>query len=75
MSFTRRNRCGGQQAREHIILIDDARLFINGPPAPHKHDQWPSIGVIIDHLRSQFQNTYIAIWNDVVVLGSWRDTE
>ena len=36
---------GGTRGR-HVILIDDARLFVNPPPPPHDASQWPTIGEI-----------------------------
>ena len=30
----------------HVVLIDDARYFVNPPPKPHKADQWPTFDEI-----------------------------
>jgi len=35
-----------------IILIDDARLFLEPPPPPHRWEQWPDIAAVVDALRS-----------------------
>jgi hypothetical protein len=29
---------------QHLLLIDDARFFLNPPPPPHKREHWPSAG-------------------------------
>jgi hypothetical protein len=52
---------------EHIVLIDDARLFLNAPLPPHKQDQWPSIGAVLDCLREGFPQAYITVWRDVII--------
>jgi hypothetical protein len=52
---------------QHVIIVDDARMFINPPPPPHRPDHWPSIGTVVDHLRARFSDAYIAICDDVIV--------
>lgn len=52
---------------EHLILIDDARLFLNPPPPPHKAEHWPAIGAILDVLREKHPDAYVGIWRDVIV--------
>ncbi len=51
----------------HIILIDDARLFIAPPPAPHQADHWPNIATLCDLLTSPSRRRYVAIHADVIV--------
>jgi hypothetical protein len=33
---------------DHVVLIDDARYFVNPPPKPHKPDQWPTFDEIAE---------------------------
>jgi hypothetical protein len=48
----------------HLILIDDARLFIEPPPLPHDPGQWPALNQIRELLPDGYQMT---IWNDVII--------
>jgi len=48
----------------HIILIDDARLFVNPPPMPHDPDQWPTL----DKIKGLLPDDYsVSIWNDAII--------
>jgi hypothetical protein len=51
---------------QHIVLIDDARFFLNPPPPPHKREHWPSAGTVIERLRSKYDG-YICIMDDVII--------
>ncbi len=63
--------------RQHVILIDDARMFINPGlyPAPIRPEQWPSCQQVFDRLRAKSTNFYIAIQDDVIVRvpARWRE--
>jgi hypothetical protein len=51
----------------HFIFIDDARLFMSPPPAPHQVHQWPSISEVVDTLRTARHQSYIVIFKDVII--------
>ncbi len=51
---------------QHLILIDDARFFLNPPPPPHKREHWPSAGAVIEQLRAKY-DSYICVIDDVII--------
>lgn len=40
--------------RNHVILIDDARLFLAPPPSPHQRKNWPTLLEIIRSLPADW---------------------
>ncbi len=46
-----------------IILIDDARLFLQSPPAPHDHLEWPTIDELVRILPESYR---MLVRNDVI---------
>lgn len=49
---------------QHIIMIDDARYFLNAPPMPHDPAQWPTL----DEIKALLPGGYKAtIWNDAII--------
>jgi hypothetical protein len=51
----------------HIVLIDDARLFLEPPPAPHEASCWPDISAICRSLTAHDSNRYVAVHDDVII--------
>ncbi len=51
---------------QHLILIDDARFFLNPPPPPHKREHWPLAGAVIEQLRAKY-DSYICVADDVII--------
>jgi hypothetical protein len=52
---------------DHIVLIDDARLFLSPPPLPHGFDNWPDITAVLDALQNNRNKKYIVIADDVIL--------
>lgn len=40
--------------RNHVILIDDARLFLAPPPSPHQRKNWPTLLEIMRSLPAEW---------------------
>lgn len=57
-------------AAEHIILIDDARLFQSPPPYPHDPTQWPSEREVYAILS--LHPRFIVISQDVIIAVPMR---
>lgn len=56
-----------QSSVEHILLIDDARLFLAPPPLPNDLKYWPPIDQVIDAIKENFSDRYIVIQEDVII--------
>lgn len=53
-------------ALPHIVLVDDARLFLAPPPPPHRADQWPSFREVIGVLGGGGRR-FVALFEDVLI--------
>lgn len=56
----------GKLNSESVLLIDDARLFIAPPLAPHEISQWPSFHQIVSCLLSMSNGHELIVVNDVI---------
>lgn len=52
---------------DHVVLIDDAHMFLSPPPDPHKTDHWPLFGDVLDRLRDINSSYYIVVWENVII--------
>jgi hypothetical protein len=52
---------------DDCILIDDARLFLATPPAPHDPAMWPTFAQIFETLRADRPTHYITMLHDIVI--------
>ena len=61
--------------QRHIVLIDDARLFMAPPPPPHRPEEWPDLKTVIDALVRRDPGALVVIVDDVIVRvpGSGRE--
>lgn len=57
----------GQLNAESLIVIDDARLFLAPPPAPHEISQWPGINEMLEALRATSSTHRAMVLNDTIV--------
>lgn len=57
----------GKLNNESVVLIDDARLFLAPPLAPHEISQWPSFYQIVSCLLSMSNEHELMVVNDVIV--------
>jgi hypothetical protein len=49
------------------IIIDDARVFTEGPPAPRDRSKWPPLGELTELLRKLRPGHYVTVVGDHVV--------
>src|SRR5579884_855981 len=52
---------------ESVVLIDDARLYLSPPPAPHRASDWPDFHSIVQSLLRLSSNHRLMVLNDVLV--------
>ncbi len=52
---------------EHIVFIDDARLFLSTPPKAHRKQDWPTIAETIACLEKLAGNPHIVIIADMII--------
>jgi hypothetical protein len=57
---------------EHVILVDDARLFTSPPPPPHNPAHWPTFQQVADALGA---GRYTMVDADVIVSVPARGRE
>jgi hypothetical protein len=57
----------GQLNPESLVVIDDARLFLAPPPAPHEISQWPDFTEVLDALRTLSPIHRVMVLNDNIV--------
>lgn len=55
-----------QHGPEHVLLIDDARLFLAPPPAPHRPESWPAIDAVCQALTAR-GDSYVCVHDDVII--------
>jgi hypothetical protein len=54
-------------AQPHVLLIDDARLFLAPPPRPLDPAQWPSIDEICRAIAGGALRRFVAVHDDVIL--------
>ena len=53
---------------KHIIIIDDARYFVERPGAGHRADDWPTFNEIKEFCRSAHKSIEYLSEHDVIVI-------
>jgi hypothetical protein len=57
----------GSLHRDSVVLIDDARLYLCAPPAPHRFENWPDLHSVAEALLRLSTRHRMMILNDVLI--------
>lgn len=60
-------RAIGSLNAESLVIIDDARLFLAPPLAPHEISQWPDFQDVLDALRAASPSHRAMVLNDNII--------
>ena len=52
---------------QSVVIIDDARLFLATPPAPHETKHWPDFDAILGKLRALSSVHRVSVLNDTIL--------
>lgn len=52
---------------DSVVLIDDARLYLCAPPAPHRVSDWPELDEVARALFALSDSHRLVVYNDVFV--------
>jgi len=51
---------------DHVVLVDDARLFCAPPPRPHRAAQWPDLATTVALIHDRGRR-HVVLFEDVLV--------
>ena len=51
---------------DHVVMVDDARLFCAPPPAPHRAEDWPDLLATVQVLSDRGRR-HVILHDDVLV--------
>jgi len=60
-------RAIGRLHPKSAVLIDDARLYLATPPAPHRVSDWPDFHAVVQALLELSPTHRLMVWNDVIL--------
>jgi hypothetical protein len=60
-------RAIGRLHPKSVVLIDDARLYLATPPAPHRVSDWPDFHAVVQALLELSPTHRLMVWNDVIL--------
>ncbi|MDB6029269.1 MAG: hypothetical protein JWM68_5492 [Verrucomicrobiales bacterium] len=52
---------------DSVVLIDDARLYLCAPPAPHRVSDWPELDEVARALFALSNDHRLVVYNDVFI--------
>jgi hypothetical protein len=60
-------RAIGRLHARSVVLIDDARLYLATPLAPHRVADWPDFHAVVQALLALSPTHRLMVWNDVIL--------